>query len=68
MNWVLCRGIRYHRRFQDETNLGAFGGDVLYLIRWCWTDVVLQQSLALASVLSLGHLGTKELGGNRPSP
>jgi hypothetical protein len=25
--------------------------------------VVLQQSLALASVLSLGHLGTTELGG-----
>jgi multidrug resistance protein, MATE family len=26
------------------------------------TDLVLQQSLALASVLSLGHLGTTELG------
>jgi hypothetical protein len=26
--------------------------------------VVLQQSLALASVLSLGHLGTNELAGN----
>jgi hypothetical protein len=46
-------------------SIGAFGGYVLYdcWLEWSGLIVVLQQSLALASVLSLGHLGTTELGG-----
>jgi hypothetical protein len=44
--------------------VGAFGGYVLYhRVTGEGLIVVLQQSLALASVLSLGHLGTTELGG-----
>ena len=44
---------------------GAVGGYFLYVFGMgSGVTVVLQQSLALASVLSLGHLGTTELGGN----
>lgn len=48
----------------DETDLGAVGCHFLYGRLHTMLIVVLQQSLALASVLSLGHLGTTELGGN----
>jgi hypothetical protein len=75
MNWGLWRGIRYGSHPPPPLGLalfcdglltaGAVGGYFLYVFGMgSEVMVVLQQSLALASVLSLGHLGTTELGGN----
>jgi hypothetical protein len=64
---TICGWICFICFFGQNLIVGAIGGYLLYsIVMQGGLMVVLQQSLALASVLSLGHLGTTELGGISP--